>query len=469
METTLKTKGDGVHAAKKAIESYQEQINDLQTEQDAQRRDLQAASAQKREILAQIARTTLPSSEPTHLATASEYFGALHLAHTLELKKQEFETVLPAEKQALEAHAEFAEMRKNIAPKVGKLYLRREEIIENLQEHAKTIAYYEASAAFKKLAYRQDHYNTFAPRLLEYLTFSFTRINKFIQRAKTDLQTEDLAAAIQTYRTFQENHTELRAHYKELTARIESIEQLQSRYDELSYLLADKTRFLHESLVDALMAHLEGADAKLFFNKVPEAWQVYIAKLDALSQKEKYLKGIIKATEEEIKDRKAKIAGIQKVIPVWSRRPYAALSGDKSKWLVKLPQAKRQSTSKYTAHSRSMCSGIVEYDDYGSYQVLLTTGIAFIAYDAFASQAQGMPYDGFAQNILPEVADFREEMGQDRPDYSEMNAVLAEEGADVAPADAEEFGEEGSMSEEEEALDALVSESDTDDLEADVS
>ncbi len=120
----------------------------------------------------------------------------------------------------------------------------------------------------------------------------------------------------------------------------------------------------------------------------------------------------------EVQDRSKQLHSIQRVHSKWVHKPWAPLGGDKSKWLVKLPAMKRQSTSKRLRWMRSMHRNIVDFDDWDDYEDFIEEDDDFLPFDAFGFYGdERMPYEGFCQAVIDEIADYREECGQEKADY----------------------------------------------------
>lgn len=149
----------------------------------------------------------------------------------------------------------------------------------------------------------------------------------------------------------------------------------------------------------------------------PEA-RPFIAKADALTQKQQYLSSMMYGLQAEIADRQNRISAIAKTRQSWMMRPRERINGDKRAWLLTLPAQKQASTTKRVRFTRRMHTNVYEYDDYDDYDYYLAHNRGFLAYDAFAWGAdEPMPYEGFSRSVIPGLTDYRRQCGHDRPDY----------------------------------------------------
>lgn len=435
----LKTKGDGVKAGEKAIASYQKQIDKLSEEQDVQKKAHSEIEDTFQEALEQMASVALPDTSDENLEAAAELFGAAHLKEVVQRAESRLEKFV-LEVKKLEADEEFQQADNAIDAQTGSLSLDLQNVEETIAEHQEALKRYDFTAFWAMQEFQKTKGST-SPGFMDYVTFRFSRINKLRKEVMETLQVDSPEEALQDHEDLKASLSELNTRKSELEIHISRIKNKVQKHEKATEALADREAFQRQEARKALAKHLEFTDFRLFFDKAPEALRIYLAKLDALTQKKKYLGQSIEALQEQINDRQTKINGILKVLPVWKRKPYAKLSGDKTKWLVKLPERKRQSTNKYVSNSHKLYLGVYDYDDYDEYETFLVAGAAFIAYDAFANASGDMPYDGFAQNTLGEVAEFREEHGQSELPEAESAAEaaavdeLAEGGEDFESGD----------------------------------
>ncbi len=97
-----------------------------------------------------------------------------------------------------------------------------------------------------------------------------------------------------------------------------------------------------------------------------------------------------------------------------------------------------------------MHRNIVDFDDWDDYEDFLEEDDDFLPFDAFGFYGdERMPYEGFCQAVIDEIADYREECGQEKADYGffkdfeHVPASLEElsEGEEVAEMEAPDDGE----------------------------
>jgi hypothetical protein len=161
-----------------------------------------------------------------------------------------------------------------------------------------------------------------------------------------------------------------------------------------------------------------------------------IARAHALQKKVEYLGDLNGFVQGQVSDRNQRIQAIGKTRVSWAMKPWQALGGDKSKWLLALPALKRNSTNKQLSWTRRMHRNIFDYDAYDDYDYYLSSVDDFLPYDAFAwSSREPMPYEGFSRGVVREIAHHRAEHQQDRADYSAFRS------ADKQAPDADERAE----------------------------
>ncbi len=460
------TKNDGVVAAKRAIANYKGQISGLREERLALDKDYDAIHQDHEETLEQIASGLVRSSDRESVSKVAEETGALHLISTLDdLEKQKSDSIQRI--SSIEKDDEFRNRELLTHPVTGEYSIQLKEAEETESAFKSEFDQFDFKE-FKWLYGRDYHKINDSDRggfqkFLRAITFSSQREKKAEEEALKRLSEPSFASCAEKFEKIQQSLENAQEDVQKWKDKKEHVLQLIEEKDRLTRWVNDYPNECREALRAQLVDHLDGCDLESLRDSVRPSAKVLIAKLHALSKKTDYIQDLQRYVDKEILDRENRVRSIDNVQRKWRRKPYGLLRGNKTRWLVDLPEMKRFGTEKRLRWSRTMRSNIGGYDHYGSYALLWGGAAGFLAYDVFAMSAhERMPYEGFSRGVIGELNDYRETHGMDRPDYSEYKDILSEESPEEMEAylEMEELPEEGEMDLEDEAADAMAEDED---------
>ena len=194
--------------------------------------------------------------------------------------------------------------------------------------------------------------------------------------------------------------------------------------EEIEAYSTDSLRFLRKMLAEYLESH---GNLRQIHKHIRSEARIMLASIIAKQDKFNYYRQMAIELTREIDDRVHKAHAILRVQKIWKRYPTGYLSGDKRNWLVELPEKKARSARKRTSWMRSMHYNIEHFHDYTLMDHVLLVDATFLTYDLIARLGiERMPYDGFAQQVLREVREYRTAHHQTRPDYRQLDQWLEE-------------------------------------------
>jgi hypothetical protein len=144
-----------------------------------------------------------------------------------------------------------------------------------------------------------------------------------------------------------------------------------------------------------------------------------VGKAFGLEHKLEYFNNMLVYLQGELRDRRGRVQAIEQTRALWLRKPYERLTRDKTKWLITTPQAKQQGTAKRLRWMRQMHRNVFAYEAWDEFDLFLYEADDFYPYDAFGyGSEEAMPWEGFAREVLPTLAPYRESHGLEKKDYS---------------------------------------------------
>ncbi len=217
------------------------------------------------------------------------------------------------------------------------------------------------------------------------------------------------------YRHYCEVLTKRDSEYSRAEANYHAALKLLKRYDYLAQWDHSYEQIANEQLVTHLAQYLALLADEDLIQKVPPSSKLFVGEICAQRKKLSYLKDLSQYLKNEIADRGSRIHSINRVRRKWRRKP-SGYVGNKTKWLCTIPSMKVKGTSKRIGWSSSMRSNLIHFDAYDHYSrhLYLTHhyDTPFLAYDIFNScSSYRMPYDGFSSEVIEELTEFREEVG----------------------------------------------------------
>ncbi|MFN3200714.1 MAG: hypothetical protein ACE366_20110 [Bradymonadia bacterium] len=144
-------------------------------------------------------------------------------------------------------------------------------------------------------------------------------------------------------------------------------------------------------------------------NALPPGLRLMVAQLLGLGAIDGYLNDLVTFCSDQVKDRNKRVNALERVIPKWSRRPGNHLVGDKTKWLIDVPAMKSASTKKQVKWIEDLQAGLTGFDDWPAVSHALTIeGDEVPWYEILnAGSPIRLPYDGFVEAALPPVRQAR--------------------------------------------------------------
>ncbi|MBK6516028.1 MAG: hypothetical protein IPG04_18500 [Polyangiaceae bacterium] len=413
------TKGQGVHVADGAIRSYQAQIAELDSERTSVASDRRVVQAELAATLVQAATTFLPDAAPATLASAGRALGMPWLAQRraeLERKRAEWRARLAE----IERDPAFLRRQALLHATRGELAQERQALERWRAELEQKAGHFE-HPSFKWLRARQEEKAAGRGALGSFwdaVTFTGVREDKAKAKCCAEL-------GYATYEELAAEHHKTHAALEQTHQRLKANEALRQRalalLEEHAKLYAWTHEFeprVCEMLRSEVGVALGRVDLRAAHGTVAEAVRPTIAKAHALARKDEYLGNLEGFLAAQVNDRKKRIDAIAKTQRAWAMKPSAYVAGNKKGWLVDLPAAKHKSTHKSVRSCRRMHHNIIEFEDYDDYSYYLERDPRFLPYDAFAWGAEeSMPYEGWSRAVIPELASYREEHGQDRADF----------------------------------------------------
>jgi len=408
----LRYKRDGVRAGEEAIQSYREQIATLQQERDEIAQKKQGLFEQYQNEASNMAMGLLPYAEQATVSAAAAKlkFPAL----TVKLREQHEQLQRnKAEKGSIEEVDDWQQREILIHPTTGTLTEERNVLDEHIKHVKNDLAPYN-NKNFELLYSYKDQPE---PSGLRKFGMQLTGRARRLRKAEEEI------LAKKGFKTKQEAFMEYESQTEELkrnldlldalNARIENIQALNQRYGELTHHIDNFPQLACAHLRQEVVNYLTSSyTLKEIRDGITNGVRLHMSTLLALREKMNYLDELDHSLGQEQGDRKKHINKIQKVLPMWRNKPHDYLRGDKSKWLVGLPEQKRQKTAKVSNWSRTVHYNVYEYDNYYAYDRALDAYTSVLLFDMIAhSAADRMPYAGYVHHAMPSTAMYHNEYG----------------------------------------------------------
>jgi len=265
------------------------------------------------------------------------------------------------------------------------------------------------------------------------MTLAEMREKRALETVRQRFEGREFTELVASYELLVEKTEFLASELAWARARMQAVVDLVEEHDALASWLDRYEAVCLEALRHDLAAYLLDADFTAVHGMVRKAGRILVARCKALDEKITYYRDMIAYLDGEIRDRQNRSESIRRVRLQWRAKPYGLLRGNKKKWLVDVPEMKWVATNKATGRLRTMSDSIHGYRDYHCFNAFMAAGTAFLAYDVFALAAlERMPYEGFTRAVLPELDQFRFDMGMEKADYGTLRETLAEQGAALA-------------------------------------
>lgn len=462
----------GVQAGQAAITAYHEMAHALDAERTRVGADLDGVRQSLTAAIGDVVHALLPDAAPATLRRAAELAPDPALL-TLPAEAEAATAARAARLRALAADPDYAprggppavlrstprmadiehraEYRDRVAladPRLGTLSTEIEEHTGHLEALDAQVGAYEASADFQR---ERDHAARPAPGPLArvvrvvclYGLIQDHRRARRVARLLAQFHHTRLSDAFHAYESAVAARDTLRDARSVLVARREAVHELEREHVRLAAaerarldgLAAEHEALEHEQavgperLLRALRASLaawigrsETLEAVRGRTQPGEtAVREGLTTVTVLRAKATYLSQMRDHLSAELQDRQRRAQAVAAVVAKWSRRPGRALRKDATPWLVDGPARLRQSTTQTVQRVDTMRSGVVGFTDYLLYSTLLDSYAAahdqpVLPYDVFARCAPvRMPGDGFAQQVLGDVQEYRASCGRMDP------------------------------------------------------
>lgn len=420
------TKRDGVRAADNAMGTYRNQIRALEQEYNQINESLHEAEQELRETVNQLAEGLLPSAHRAVVEQAAKDVGALHLPSRLTAIEDQ-RVQFRGRQKDIEGDKRYRNRELLIHPTTGDYSIKINEFLEFTQSLHKKLARYDFPdfrwLLNRKVHQKRDHgvFGSF----WRMITLANYREEQALERVRKRFNTVSFGAVVNDYNETRKNY---RTHKKELKHwqdKRQEVEDLVEEYSQNKHWLENYQTEARNALRLELATYLGNSSFESIHNLVRPAGKVMVAKCTALTKKIEYFRDLKRTVRSEINDREGRIASIHRVRLKWARKPYGRLSGDKSKWLVKVPKIKTTSTRKRVRWIRTMRTNIHSYHHYHHYSHYMESDFDFLPYDAFSYGApERMPYEGFTRTVIGDLDNWRDHYGQERADFGHFKECL---------------------------------------------
>jgi hypothetical protein len=420
-----------------AIAEYKSQERILQAELDEQKRAISDVKIQANQAINQLVNFLMPAIiEDT--STIGQKIGYLSLEN--EKKSIEAGFVEWQERiNAISIKEDFINHELLIHPHTGSLITERNEIGTNIGLIRESLNPYRENSNFVKLWDERFSHNSseLIDRIWRFITLQTLKYNTLVNNVLTTFGHENLDSLFADYQDKTNNVNSLEGCYIALAKRIDDIITNIKTFDDLTEKLSRKESILFDELKNTLQTYfLRLSDFKEIRNNLGDKYKIQLSTISALQQKIVLLEKSAEGLKTEINDRRKRQNDIDTVVRKWRRSSKSSIPGDKSKWLVEGPRAKRTSTTRYVSHSRSFSNSVYVFHDYGYYDRGLDLG-DYLLLDMVMHQSNDRINAGYMSNIDPDF-------GSRNPDLSlipDSNQNSFDNSTDALNAIASEYQE----------------------------
>ena len=420
----MKYKRQGIQAAEDAVRSYENQLTKLRMEVSEIRGNINSCKQSIHGAENKLAATLLPALTDDAITHASQLTSASQLPKSYEDEQQKLRD-MNRRLADIEQNDEYVRRTDLISPSTGTLTIRRDESqrkYEELREAWSRFNFTDFLWLYRRKHHRPSSRNVFQ-KFARTITLAAVREKSRLRKVAERLGNNDFEKLAHQYESEKQSLAEAQA---ELDAAQADVDRVTDLVQERSTLQTDVEQFDEMALGRLrtnLIQHLQETPLETIHERSDRDTRPIVAELIALQTKLRYFKQMQSVVDAECQDRKQRIDSISRVQRVWRKNPNSRLQGDKTKWLVTVPAMKERSTHKRLQGYQSMRSNVFDFDDYAAFSMYLLMDDEFCPYDAFTHHySDNVIYDGFARQVLPEIAEFREAHHQDRPDTSPFQA-----------------------------------------------
>ncbi len=388
------TRKRGMSDAQDAIASYDDQIEQLNTQKAEILTSIDEVKSEQEVTRFNLARGILSGVNSEEVHTVSKEVGALHLPSVLAKCHEEKERHL-ARIEEIEASDDFKNADSLIDLESGTLTQEANEYRDLINETNKSISYWENAPYFLWVKKDMSRGSGIIAKFISAITFAWFGRERKYEECKAVVG--PLTTAFENYDKTQQEITQLQSSNAMVNEKINAIKSLLQEHRDLMATVAQFEPEAHDTLLNVLAEHFYSADLVLMKNTIRTEAIPMLAKLEALRKKVEHLKDQKVSCDNEIKDRQERKAKVQNVLMKWQHSSKRVLSGDKSKWLVDVPSNCQRRTTRFCRSYSSQREIIVGYDNYNAFSALFVTGMVFSSFEVFAFEHE---VDGYVANQI---------------------------------------------------------------------
>ncbi|MGE0489869.1 MAG: hypothetical protein AB7S38_11745 [Vulcanimicrobiota bacterium] len=417
----IRTKGEGAEAAGRAVADYRHQAEQFAREAEATGQAAESVRSQYESARFELATALLPDAHPQRLAAIDA-----NLATDLGLRRSSFEqkrAEWTARLAEIQSDSDFAQRETLLHPYSGELKAGLEQAENERRKYENEMVAFDGNSTFQWAIKRHEEVEEGTSGFKSFwraVTLSSTREQIAQKKLCKDLDFPDWSSLVDAYRVLSNKQGYAFTTWVALNDRRKKLDALVIEAEDLDGWVNRFEEQLTYSLRATLAETLDFADLTALHRQAPPELKPLLARMHALQAKQRYLASMRGYLDNEIADRRKRAAGIERVRHVWQRKPWDRLYSDKTKWLVTVPEMKRNGTEKRLRMTRRMRENIVAFDDYDSYNTYwCELEDDYLPYDTFAyCSHERMPYEGFSRTLIPDLDEHRRHHGWERADYS---------------------------------------------------
>ena len=422
------TKRQAMNEAKAAIASYEIQTRDLLAESAKLEQVVVDAQQTLAATLRELAEHLVPSMEKSQVERvcaelgSSEAQGVLHRADRLFERNQRRIANIEQDK-------EYVDRGQLLHPEQGPYIQVRDECLARVAAAEAEVAKYEFKAFYWLLGreYHVPKQQSGFQSFMRTVALVDYREKRALAEVEQHLGHHDFAVLAQNFQVSGDLLAQAQAALTDVESKINYILELLEVKKTLEIALVNHERDTIELLRATVVKTFKAARLAHVHDRIRPAARPLIAKAAAQIKKKEYCKDLVHYLELEANDRARRIRAIKSVLPKWNRKPFGLIRS-KSKWLVELPQAKREGTEKRLNWIRTMRFNIAGFSDYHAFSVLMhEMGEALLPYDVFGMAAgTRMPHESFTRALITELDLYRETFRQVKADYRSYRRVVVQ-------------------------------------------
>ncbi|MCP4352344.1 MAG: hypothetical protein GY795_43350 [Desulfobacterales bacterium] len=421
------TKLKGIRAADGAIQSYNNQQDELFNQREEVRQNKNSVDQQLNEVFTNLGLALIPNFNSVYPSDVGNEIGMIALPGILsdmEAAKKQNET----RKHQIEENDLFKDKEMLVHPVTGSCTKKIAEATKHIDNLSDSKDIYEQNKNFQWLYRRKNEPEPKGfTKIIKIIMFTESRKKKHLSAVLEKFEKETITEVFRKYEEYIASIETWSEERDEAVRTISEVDRLVQEYEILNEELLNYESSVVQKLREEVANYFSRCE---FFNEIrgqirKEA-RIMISTVIALKEKSKYLENMEDFLTKEIIDRQNRSQAISRVAKKWQKNPSGRLTSDKTKWLVDIPQMKARSTAKQVGWIGSMNRGVYHYNDYDRFDRSMDILETVLIYDLFARNAEEkMPYEGFSSQVIEDISTYREDYGE--VDYSEIDAVTGED------------------------------------------